>query len=87
MLPPLRVKLDEDLPAHGRHYCISCSRYFVSHEALVKHTTTKLHKRRVKILLAERPHNQQDAETAGGMGAPDNGPKLRASTAAVAMMT
>jgi bud site selection protein 20 len=29
-----------------------------------------------------RPHNQRDAETAAGMGAPDNGSKLRPSAAA-----
>lgn len=26
-----------------------------------------------------RPHNQEDAEKAGGMGKPDNGPPLRRS--------
>jgi len=30
-----------------------------------------------------RPHNQVDAEVAGGMGRPDNGPKLRSSAAAM----
>mmetsp|Transcript_26670 Transcript_26670/g.63209 ORF Transcript_26670/g.63209 Transcript_26670/m.63209 type:complete len:143 (+) Transcript_26670:142-570(+) len=80
-----RVELDEDLPAYGKHYCISCSRYFVSNDALVKHTATKLHKRRARVLLQDRPHSRLDAELAGGMGPPDNGPKLRAAAAAVAM--
>eukprot|EP00193_Tetraselmis_chui_P000234 CAMPEP_0177760912 /NCGR_PEP_ID=MMETSP0491_2-20121128/5523_1 /TAXON_ID=63592 /ORGANISM="Tetraselmis chuii, Strain PLY429" /LENGTH=139 /DNA_ID=CAMNT_0019276849 /DNA_START=313 /DNA_END=728 /DNA_ORIENTATION=+ len=78
-----RVELDEDLPAHGQHYCISCSRYFVSNDALVKHCGTKSHKKRVKVLLGDKPHSKLDAELAGNMGAPDNGPKLRSSTAVV----
>jgi len=82
---PLRVELDEDVPAHGQHYCISCSRYFVSNDALVKHTATKLHKRRVKALLGDKPHNQMDADLAGGMGRPDNGQQLRPSTTVVGM--
>ncbi|GFH25673.1 zinc finger protein [Haematococcus lacustris] len=57
--------LDEDVPGHGRHYCVPCAR--------------------VKMLMTSaRPHRQADADTAGNMGAPDNGPRLR-STAAAAM--
>jgi bud site selection protein 20 len=57
----------------------------VSGDALEKHTKTKLHKRRVKVLLGDRPHNKLDAELAGNMGAPDNGAKLRDNSGAVAM--
>jgi hypothetical protein len=39
------------------------------------------------LLTTARPHNQKDAETAGGMGATDNGRKLRSATAATAMDT
>lgn len=36
--------------------------------------------RSVKMLMnTARPHNQRDAEKAAGVGAPDNGPKLRSS--------
>ncbi len=36
--------------------------------------------RRAKMLATTaRPHNQRDAEAAGGMGAPDNGQRLRGS--------
>lgn len=41
-----RAVLDEDTPGGGAHYCISCSRYFVSDDALEKHAKTKPHKRR-----------------------------------------
>ena len=35
---------------------------------------------RVKLLMnSARPHNQKDADKAGGMGAADNGPKLRSA--------
>jgi hypothetical protein len=40
---------------------------------------------RVKSLkVMPRPHNQIDADMASGMGAPDNGPKLRSSSRAAA---
>lgn len=69
-----RVELDEELPAHGKHFCLPCSRYFISEAALKTHEATKPHKRRIKQLSGDRPHNQADADWAGGMGAPDNGP-------------
>lgn len=75
-----KAELDEDLPGLGKHYCIPCSRYFQTAIALATHQDERPHKRRVKMLLnSERPHNQQDADQAGGMGAPDNGRKLRAA--------
>ena len=40
------MELDADLPGSGKHYCISCSRYFTSDAALVTHNSTKPHKRR-----------------------------------------
>lgn len=69
------MELDEDIPGHGKHYCLPCSRYFVSKTALDTHLKTKPHKRRCKELEGDRPHNQADADWAGGMGAPDNGPE------------
>ena len=72
-----RAELDDDLPAHGRHYCTTCARYFVSAEVQAGHERSKPHKRRVRELLGARPHNQVDADWAGGLGAPDNGARLR----------
>ena len=37
------------------------------------HAKSKPHKKRVKTLLGAKPHNQADADWAGGMGAADNG--------------
>ena len=37
------------------------------------------------MLQGPRPHNQGDADAAGGMGKPDNGPRLRSADAAVAV--
>jgi bud site selection protein 20 len=68
-----KVEFDEDLPAQGKHYCVPCSKYFVSEVALLSHQKEKPHKKRVKELLGARPHNQGDADWAAGMGAPDNG--------------
>lgn len=42
--------------------------------------------RRVKDLMGPRPHSNRDAELAGNMGAPDNGPKLRPHVAVPAPM-
>mmetsp|Transcript_41924 Transcript_41924/g.50803 ORF Transcript_41924/g.50803 Transcript_41924/m.50803 type:complete len:139 (-) Transcript_41924:792-1208(-) len=64
---------DEDRPAGGAHYCIPCSKYFQSAGALVSHQKTKAHKKRVKVLKGDRPHNAEDAEAAAGRGKPDNG--------------
>ncbi|GAX83444.1 hypothetical protein CEUSTIGMA_g10869.t1 [Chlamydomonas eustigma] len=75
-----KVELDEDVPGYGKFYCIACSRYFQSATAQADHDATKPHKRRVKMLMTTaRPHNQRDADTAGGLGTADNGPKLRSA--------
>lgn len=72
-----KVEHDEDTPGHGQFYCIPCSRYFQTAVALADHEKTKPHKRKVKMLLTTaRPHNQRDADAAGGMGPPDNGVSL-----------
>lgn len=41
---------------------------------------------RIKELIGPKPHNNLDAEVAGNMGAPDNGPKLRPHAAVPAPM-
>jgi len=88
LLPPTyRAILDEDTPGGGRHYCTPCSKYFISALALEKHTQAKPHKRRVGKVVgdrAPRPHRQADADTAAGMGAPDNGDAGRRRAAAAA---
>ncbi|KAG2487298.1 hypothetical protein HYH03_014138 [Edaphochlamys debaryana] len=78
-----KAELDEDTPGFGKFYCIPCGKYFNSATSLASHEGEKPHKRRVKVLTnPKRPHNQRDAEAAAGMGANDNGPKLRTGTAA-----
>jgi bud site selection protein 20 len=72
-----KVELDADVPGSGAHYCIPCGRHFQSAVALSDHERTKPHRRRVKVLQGARPHNQKDAERAGGMGADDNGERRR----------
>lgn len=72
-----RIELDEDLPAHGKYYCTPCARYFISQSALDTHGKTKQHRKRIKVLDGPQPHNQLDADWAGGMGLPDNGPTQR----------
>ncbi|KAG2422457.1 hypothetical protein HXX76_016027 [Chlamydomonas incerta] len=80
-----KAELDEDVPGFGKHYCIPCGKYFNTATALASHEGERPHKRRVKMLATTaRPHNQRDAEAAAGIGAPDNGPKLRSGGAAAA---
>lgn len=44
--------------------------------------------RRVKMLMVSaRPHNQKDADRAGGLGEPDNGRRLRSAQQAGFMDT
>ncbi|ORY07462.1 hypothetical protein K493DRAFT_273488 [Basidiobolus meristosporus CBS 931.73] len=64
-------KGDADLPGLGEHYCIQCSRHFISGSALSEHYRGKLHKKRVK-LLKEEPYTQKEAEAAAGLTT-DNG--------------
>ena len=64
------------MPGHGKHYCTPCAKYFVNARSLSDHEKTKPHKRRIKLLAGAQPHNQVDADWAGGMGMPDNGPKV-----------
>ncbi len=66
-------ELDEDIPGRGKFYCTPCSRYFVSERAQADHEKTKAHKKRIKELQGPKPHSQEDADWAGGMGMPDNG--------------
>ncbi|KAG4305653.1 hypothetical protein PORY_001209 [Pneumocystis oryctolagi] len=63
----LSQKIDIDLPGLGKYYCIECSRYFESNDALVKHRIGKIHKKRVK-LLKEVPYSQEEAEASVGIG-------------------
>ncbi|CAG9461370.1 unnamed protein product [Pedinophyceae sp. YPF-701] len=72
-----RAEHDDDTPGGGQHYCVPCARYFATGLALAEHERGKPHKRRVKELDGMRPHSQEDAERAAGMGSVDNGPRLR----------
>ncbi|KAJ3693104.1 hypothetical protein LUZ60_012199 [Juncus effusus] len=69
------LPVDVDLPGLGQFYCVHCDRFFASEEVREEHNKTKLHKKKVKQMLTA-PHTQLDADVAGGMGKPDNGPKL-----------
>ena len=46
-----RIELDEDVPGHGKNYCVTCSRYFATPSALQTHSVTKAHKRRLALPL------------------------------------
>ncbi|GAA50555.1 tubulin alpha [Clonorchis sinensis] len=50
---------DEDLPALGQFFCVSCNKYFINERTLLVHKTGKPHKRRLKALV-EQPHTQRE---------------------------
>ncbi|VDM33220.1 unnamed protein product [Hydatigera taeniaeformis] len=67
----LRVatEIDEEKPALGQIYCLSCDKYFCDVPSLKAHEKGKPHKRRVKDLSVE-PHTQDVADWAAGTGPP-----------------
>ncbi|KAI9010116.1 hypothetical protein DFJ74DRAFT_338010 [Hyaloraphidium curvatum] len=62
---PYHLEAD-DLPGGGEFHCAECARYFVSEDALAKHTASKVHRRRLKE-LKEGAFTQKEAEEAVGL--------------------
>eukprot|EP00475_Leptophrys_vorax_P023355 TRINITY_DN31963_c0_g1_i2.p1 TRINITY_DN31963_c0_g1~~TRINITY_DN31963_c0_g1_i2.p1 ORF type:complete len:136 (+),score=16.47 TRINITY_DN31963_c0_g1_i2:403-810(+) len=80
------AELDEDLPGMGQWRCTICDRYFASKTIQEEHNKSKFHKRRAReFAKGVKPHDQEDAEVAAGMGKTDNGPPLRSGQQAVDM--
>ncbi|KAK6170154.1 hypothetical protein SNE40_018619 [Patella caerulea] len=63
----LNQDVNYDKPGAAQHYCLHCTRYFISNVALKNHFRSKLHKKRLKELSIE-PYTQAEAERAAGMG-------------------
>ena len=59
--------IQEDKPGLGQHYCVECSKYFESSNALLHHTKSKVHRRRLKQ-LRDVPYLQEEADAAAGVG-------------------
>jgi bud site selection protein 20 len=57
--------LDEDKAGGGAHFCVVCSRPFVSAAVLADHERTKPHKRQVR-LAAEPTYGKAEAEAGAG---------------------
>lgn len=52
-------------------------RYFATMKILDEHKKQKSHKRRARQIKKDgKPHNQKEADLAGGLGSPDNGNKM-----------
>lgn len=72
MLPENTHKLknqaiDEDQTGLAQHYCVTCTRYFISDVALREHNRTKEHKKRLKNCLRGDPYTIEESERAGGL--------------------
>ena len=72
MLPENTLKLknqaiDEDQTGLAQHYCVTCTRYFITAAALLEHNKTKEHKKRLKICLKGDPYTIEESERAGGL--------------------
>ena len=57
--------VDEDIAGGGAHWCVVCSRPFVSAAVLTLHAATKAHKRQVR-LAAEPQYGKAEAEAGAG---------------------
>ena len=71
MLPENAVKLqnqelDETLPGLGQHYCLHCTRYFLTDLVMAEHFRTKEHKKRMRV-LKEIPYSHEEADRAAGL--------------------
>jgi bud site selection protein 20 len=62
----LNQKIDDEKPGAGQHYCVTCSRYFISQTAQETHNKTKEHKKRFKV-CQDVPYTIEEAERAGGL--------------------
>ena len=62
----LNQELDEYKPGLGQHYCLHCSRYFISDHAITTHFKTKEHKKRMKT-TKDIPYSHEEAERAAGL--------------------
>jgi bud site selection protein 20 len=63
----LHQPIDVDIPGNAQFYCLTCARYFVDQSTIDQHSTTKAHKRRIKM-LKEPVYTQREADAAGGLG-------------------
>lgn len=59
--------VDEEVTGLGQFYCVTCCRYFISEKALLEHTHSKEHKKRLKICLKGDPYTIEESERAGGL--------------------
>lgn len=82
-----KTELDVDKPGLGKFYCIACAKYFISQKALSDHQSEKKHKRRLKMLLTEKPYSHAEANAGAGRGATDHGLARGPPTVAAAMST
>ena len=82
--PPSLIDANTDLSMQLLFGCTAAHRAHLGHHKSTSEAL--LFKRRIKELQGDRPHRQGDADKAGNMGAPDNGPKLRSGGALPAAM-
>ena len=75
-----KMALDADKPGLGQFYCVACCKYCVNQKALDDHNQTAKHRRRLKMLLTEKPYSQAEAAAAAGRGVADHGSISRANT-------
>ena len=72
ILNPPVIELDPDLPGLGQFLCIHCDVFYATQKDLNTHTSSKVHKRRLKAL--KNPYTLEESMAAGGLGV-DNGIK------------
>ncbi|OZC05224.1 hypothetical protein X798_07784 [Onchocerca flexuosa] len=61
-----QADIDLDLPGGGQFYCIECVRYFTDEKSLRSHSSSKVHRQRLKR-LREPAYTQREAEESVGL--------------------
>lgn len=51
---------DVTLPGLGQFFCVNCDKYMINKSALISHTKTKNHKRRVRTMKV-KPYDHKEA--------------------------
>lgn len=59
-------EINEDKPGLGQFYCVWCSKYLISKNALQSHQLSKEHKKRVKV-CKEEPYTIKDSLIYAGL--------------------
>ena len=71
--------VDPELPGDGQHFCVFCSRHFITAAVLGEHERSKTHKKRCKEVEAEKGKPDQSINSELAVGFTRETKKFRVS--------